>query len=80
MKTRFANVRRQRRSTSGSAIVVLLVLIAIMLALIAANTAALDRLTREVRGLEKRQIQRLDPSAKPPVRSAPEATNQPAGQ
>jgi hypothetical protein len=51
-------------------------LLLVMLALIAANAAAMNRLTREVKGLEKRQIQRLAPSPKP-VRPSPTATNLP---
>jgi hypothetical protein len=81
MKTRFANFRRSRRPPGGSVlVVVLLVLLSVMLLLIAVNTATLNRLTREVKAIEKRQIQRLDPSAKPPPRPAQGATNFPAAK
>jgi hypothetical protein len=78
MKTRFAN--SSRHSRGGSAILVLLVLLSVMLILIEVNTAALNRLEREVKGLEKEQIQRLNPSAKPPLRTAQTATNRPAAR
>jgi type VI protein secretion system component VasK len=78
MKTRIDYIRRQRRSTGGSAVLVLLALLAVMLMLIAANTAVLNRLEKDMTGLEKRQIQRLDASAKTQLRPAQEATNQPA--
>jgi hypothetical protein len=78
MKTRFANSRRPRRAQGGSAVLVMLTLLTVMLMLLAANTATLNRLNREVKGLEKRQIQRLNPSAKPPLRPLQNATNLPA--
>jgi type II secretory pathway component PulK len=62
MKTRFSHSRPARRSQGGSAVLVILALLAVMVMLIAANAATLNRLNREVKGLEKRQIQRLDPS------------------
>jgi len=80
MKTRPANFRRSRRSPSGSAVIVLLALLSVMLMLIAINTATLNRLTREVKGLEKRQTQRLDPSLKPPLRPSQTATNAPSAK
>jgi hypothetical protein len=78
MKTGIAHSRRSRRSSGGSAVLVLLALLSVMLMLIAANTAALNRLTREVKGLEKRQVQRLDPSSRPPLRPSQTATNLPS--
>jgi cell division protein FtsB len=78
MKTRFTNLRRARRSQGGSAVVVMLALLAVMLMLIAANVATLNRLNREVKGLEKQQMQRLDPSLKPPLHPFQAATNSPA--
>jgi len=78
MKTHFANLRRSRRSPGGSAVVVLLALLSVMLVLIVANTATLNRLTQEVKGMEKRQIQRLNPTPNSPTRPSQSATNQPA--
>jgi hypothetical protein len=80
MKPRPANFRRSRRSRGGSAVIVLLALLSVMLVLITINTATLNRLTREVKGLEKRQSQRLDPSAKPVLRPAQTATNLPSAK
>ena len=78
MKIRPANFRRSRRSLGGSAVIVLLALLSVMLMLIAINTATLNRLTREVKALEKRQTQRLDPSSKTPLRPSQTATNAPS--
>jgi hypothetical protein len=78
MKTRSANARRSRRSPGFSAVLVLLILLSVMLMLIAVNVAAMNRLTREIKGVEKRQIQRLDPTSKPPLRPAQTATNLPS--
>jgi DNA-directed RNA polymerase specialized sigma54-like protein len=57
-----------RRSREGSAVVVLLVLLTLMVALAAANTATLNRLRQRVKIVEQRQVRRLNglPSAKPP--------------
>lgn len=60
MKTRIANIRSQRRSSGGFAVLVVLALLAVMLMLIAANTAVLNRVEQDLKGVEKRQIQRLD--------------------
>lgn len=65
MNTRPSITSRPRRNRDGSAVIVMLALLAVMVILIAANTAALNRLTQEVKGMEKRQTQRLDPSLKP---------------
>jgi len=75
MKTHFSNSRPRRRGFS--ALLVLLVLLSVILVLLAVNTEALNRLEREVKGLEKQQIQRLAPSAKP-ERPSPSATNRPS--
>jgi len=78
MKTRSPN--SCRRSQGFSAVLVLLVLLSVMIILLAVNTEALNRLEREVKGLEKQQIQRLAPSAKPPLRPAQTATNPPSAR
>jgi hypothetical protein len=58
-------------------LLVLLTLLGVMLILISVNASALNRLTREVKGIEKRQIQRLASSAKPQAPPAQTATNFP---
>jgi hypothetical protein len=78
MKTCAAHFRRSRRSPGGSAVLVLLALLTVMVMLVMANTATLNWLTREVKAVEKRQIQRLDPSSKPQARPSQSATNQPS--
>ncbi len=80
MKTRSANSRRAPRSQGGSAVVAILALLAVMLLLVAANAATLNRLNREVKGLEKRQMQRLDPSLRPPPHPYQTATNSPSAK
>ncbi len=75
MKTRIANIRSQRRSSGGFAVLVVLALLAVMLMLIAANTAVLNRVEQDLKGVEKRQIQRLDASAKPQLRPGQTDTN-----
>jgi hypothetical protein len=80
MKTRFANSPRARRSCGGSAVVAMVALLAVMVILIAANTASLNRLTREVKGLEKQQIQRLATTAKALSPPSQTATNQPSAR
>jgi len=79
MKTRAVHFRRLRRSRGGSAVIAILALLSVMLLLLAANVATLNNLTREVKALEKRQTQRLDPSKKPQLHPLQNATNPPAG-
>ena len=80
MKTCPAKFRRSRRPPGGSAVLVLLALLTVMVMLVMANTATLNRLSREVKGMEKRQTQRLDPSSKPQVRPSQSATNEPVAK
>jgi hypothetical protein len=60
----FQNIRRGDR---GSAVILLLALVAIMLILITAESRALFQLHREVKWLEQQQIKRL---SAPPHHSA----------
>ena len=53
---------RSRHVEKGFATMVFITLLAIMMILAAANTAALIRLHREVRSLEQQQIKRLNGS------------------
>lgn len=70
MKTSgFASQPRQH----GSAIVVVLALLGIMLLYVAANLRALHHLGRQLKYVEQRQIQRLNPRAAP-TKTAPDAT------
>ncbi len=80
MKTRSSKIRCLRPFQGGSAVVAILALLTVMLMLIAANVGTLNRLSREVKGLEKRQRQRLDPSLKPAPHPYPPATNAPAAK
>jgi hypothetical protein len=52
-------------------------LLAASLILIAVNTGTENRLEREIKGVENRQIQRLDPSAKPRLPHAETENYQP---
>jgi hypothetical protein len=76
MKTSIDNFRGSRRSRGGSAVVALLALLSALLLLLAANTGALNRLNRELKGIEKHQIERLAPTAKGQTRSSQTVTNQ----
>ena len=80
MKIRVSNSPPSRRSQGGFAVVVILALLTVMLLLVAANAATLNRLNREVKGLEKRQIQRLDPSLSPRLHPYQTATNSPSAK
>jgi hypothetical protein len=61
MKTsRFKSCRHSRQS--GSAVLIFITLLAIMLMLITANSSALLHLHRELKLLEHRQIERLSAS------------------
>ena len=62
------NASSQRSfAQSGSAVIVLLALLGIMLTFVAANTIAIRSLQRELKLIEKKQVQRLQPAptAKP---------------
>ena len=58
--TRFNRSRPHRQS--GSAVLIFITLLAIMLMLVAANSSALLHLHRELRLLDQRQIKRLNAS------------------
>jgi len=59
MKTGCYNLRRSRRIHNGSAVIVVLAVMTILVMLLAANTATLNSLRRQVSAIEKRQVQRL---------------------
>ncbi|HWF19221.1 MAG TPA: hypothetical protein VG754_08135 [Verrucomicrobiae bacterium] len=48
-----------RRRLSGSAVAVMLALVGMMLVFVAANTVAIRSLQRELKLIEKKQVQRL---------------------
>ena len=62
MKIQSANFNR--KNEAGSATVVLIALLAIMMILVTANTKSLFILHREVKLLEQQQVKRLDGSQK----------------
>ncbi len=51
--------RLPSRAQNGSVVLVVLASLVIMLLLVAANTAAINQLGREVKFVEKKQLQRL---------------------
>ena len=59
MRSNKTGWRRSKRKEAGSAVLVVIALIAIIFIYIAANLSALHNLHRELRLIEKRQIQRL---------------------
>jgi Tfp pilus assembly protein PilX len=63
MKTQLSMRHQQRRGQGGSAVLVILVLLGIMLIFVAANTANLNWLRRQVNVVDQRQTQRLAQSA-----------------
>ncbi len=68
MKMQTSNSYRRRHGQDGSAVMVILILLFIMVIFVAANTITLNTLRRQVKLVEQRQIQRL----------AQSVTNQPA--
>lgn len=56
----------RKRGQSGSAVVVLLAMLTMMLIFVAANTVAIRSLQRELKLIEKKQVQRLQTA--PPVK------------
>jgi hypothetical protein len=59
MKTNISIVPLRRNSRDGSAVFIILVLLTIMVMLMAANTATLNRLSQHVKIVDQRQTQRL---------------------
>lgn len=54
-----------RHRRDGSALIVVLALLAFLFAYLALNVVTLQRLSQEVRAVEKRQVQRLHASGVP---------------
>jgi Tfp pilus assembly protein PilX len=68
--------RPLRRGQRGSAVIIVLVFLVIMVLFVGVNTAALQRLRRDVKQVEKQQIERIAPSANQPP-TARSATKRP---
>jgi hypothetical protein len=66
------HARRSRARRSGSAVIIVLALLAIILIYVAANLRTLYTLSSELRLLERRQVQRLQKAA-PATNAAPAA-------
>jgi len=62
MKT-FILPATHRRRQEGSAVIMVLAMLAIMLICVGVNTVAVTNLRRELKLLEKKQVQRLQPAA-----------------
>jgi hypothetical protein len=62
MKTRLAN----RARSSGSAVIVVLVLLFMMTALLTANSLALHRCKQSLQSIERRQTSKYGAPARPP--------------
>ena len=62
MKTSCSRVNHRRRER-GSAVVVALAMLAIMLICVSVNSVAVRSLGRELKLLEKKQVQRIQPAA-----------------
>ena len=77
MKTDSSMAHPPRKARDGSAVVILLVLLTIMVALAAANTATLNRLRQRVKIVDQRQTQRLASYSTNSLRAARPAANQP---
>ena len=71
MKLPLAHARLHRGRHSGSAVIVVMALLAIILVYVAANLRTLYLLSAELRLLERQQIQRLQGAA--PATSSPAA-------
>lgn len=65
MKLPSAHTLRPRRHESGSAVIVVVALLAIIMMYVASNLRTLDNLEREVRLVERQQIHRLQAAARP---------------
>jgi hypothetical protein len=63
MKIYFSIAHPPRKSSDGSAVLIILVLLTILVALAAANTATLNWLRQRVKIVEQRQTQRLTSSS-----------------
>ncbi len=65
MKLPFVHTFSPRRHESGSAIIVVLALLAIIMIYVASNLRTLDNLDRELKLVERQQLHRLQAAARP---------------
>jgi hypothetical protein len=77
MRIHSSIARRRGQSREGSAVVIMLVLLAIMLGLAAANTATLNRLRERVKIVDHHQTQRWASCSTNALRAAAPATQPP---
>jgi hypothetical protein len=76
MKTQLSHARRGKKSRQGSAVIVILAMLGIMVLLMAANTVTVNSLRKEIKLLDQRQTARLAASATNQLADASRA-NQP---
>lgn len=72
--------RTRRHRQSGSAVIVLIVVLALMLIYIGANVRTLHYLQQELKLIEKSQVQRLDRPTPPSNTSNPRPAQQSPGE
>ncbi|MGO8701834.1 MAG: hypothetical protein ACLQVY_29485 [Limisphaerales bacterium] len=77
MKINSAFVQRPRSAREGSSVLIVLVLLAFMVVLTAANTATVNRLRDRVKIVDQRQTRRLAACSTNLPHIAAPATNQP---
>jgi nitrate reductase cytochrome c-type subunit len=77
MKTKFSPLHKSSKLETGSAVMVVLVVLTILVLMMAANTATLNWLRVELNAVEKHQTQRLASSMKNQPQRAQSVTNQP---
>jgi hypothetical protein len=77
MRINSAFPRPARSAREGSSVLIVLVLLALMVVLTAANTATVNRLRDRVRIVDQRQTRRLAAASTNLLHAATPATNQP---
>ena len=76
MKIKFSISQRSHKSECGSAVLIILVLLSVMLLLVAANTLTVNWLRQEVKLVDKQQMKRFAPSSTNQLQTAKSVTNQ----
>jgi CHASE1-domain containing sensor protein len=77
MKTQFSICQRSRQERSGSAVLVILILLCIMMVFATANSETLKALRRQVMAVDQRQTQRLAEAVTNQVHGVQSVTNAP---
>ena len=75
MRIRIPLPARRRRSQSGSAVVIVTAMVAIMAICVAVNVASIRTVDRELKLMEKKQIQRLQSSSTKSAANTPTASD-----